>query len=796
MLHKPKLWGRNLQLIVSAAAIAVVPEAALAAEGAAAETEREHPNEIIVMARKKAETALDVPIAISAFSAETIQDKLATGISDIAEFTPGFQMQQAFGRGFDRPIIRGASNIIQADGKVGIFLDGAPYLGDFSSLDIAAVERIEIIKGPQSAVFGRGTLSGAINVVLKRPGDRFEGKVTGTLGNYNRREISGFISAPLTEGIGIQLGAKFYDLDGQFKNNAVAGERLGDQNSHQYTAGLFLDPHPDISASVRWLHQRDDDGLYAIGLQPASANNCYLSTRPYFCGDVKRQRQFGLNSNKLQRPGIFRNADRFIGDLGWDIGGSGYEFSFQAGYSDLKEIVGTDQSYDDRDFFILGSAATCAFVPVGNQLCSQSAFNSTTGIRRKTQTYEARISSPQDDRFRWRLGLFASHDRKRDLTEWLEASELGLDPLADTVTIRNKAIFGGVDYDISSTVTLGVELRHQVDKVQSVTPSYRAGDIFSNEYLAKLRLPNPNQIIGVAGTRSAKFDATLPRVTLNWKPANDLSFYAQYAKGNAPGGFNQIDAPQSTFDEEQLTNYEIGFKTNRWGFDFLNLSLFWQDYRDQVLTNTYVTPTTINSYRANIGRTRIRGLELEGALPIAGRALKLQFNYTYLDAEIRRGIEADKALVLLGTNCKVGRSTNLDLPGCREAASIAGNTPPLVSKHSGAVGLRSEIDLTSRFSFFAGADVVYRSSFYDILNLASSGNSTRVNLQAGVMDDNGLRITAFVRNLFNDKTPVGVLRYIDIGAGVPRAPTGDSSRGFAVTPPRKPEFGLTVSKSF
>ena len=173
MLHKPKLWGRNLQLIVSAAAIAVVPEAALAAEGAAAETEREHPNEIIVMARKKAETALDVPIAISAFSAETIQDKLATGISDIAEFTPGFQMQQAFGRGFDRPIIRGASNIIQADGKVGIFLDGAPYLGDFSSLDIAAVERIEIIKGPQSAVFRGGTRSGAINPLPKRPGDRF-----------------------------------------------------------------------------------------------------------------------------------------------------------------------------------------------------------------------------------------------------------------------------------------------------------------------------------------------------------------------------------------------------------------------------------------------------------------------------------------------------------------------------------------------------------------------------------------------------------------------------------------------
>lgn len=786
--------------IAALAATAMLPGTAAAAEDAAAENTQAHSNEILVSARKQNETTLDVPIAVSAFSADAIDDKLATGIADLAEFTPGFQMQQSFGRGFDRPIIRGASNIIQAEGKVGIFLDGAPYLGDFSSLDLAAVERVEVIKGPQSAVFGRGTLSGAINVVLKRPGNEFEGKFSGTVGNYSRRELSGFISTPITEGIGLQLGAKFFDIDGQFKNKAVPGERLGDQSTQQFTAGIFLDPTADISASARWMHQRDDDSLFAIGLQPASENNCYLDTRPYYCGDVSQPQEFGLNSDDLQRAGILRNADRFIGDINWDIAGSGYEFTFQAGYSDLKEIVGTDQSYDDRDFFLLGSPAVCEFYAaygyIANARCAQSAFNTTDGTRRKTQTYEARISSPQGDRLRWRLGAFTSYDRKRASTEWLEASELGLDLLADTVTVRNKSVFGGIDFDVNDTVTIGAELRHQVDKVRNTTPSYVAGDIFSDEYLASLSNPDPEQVVGVAGERKAKFKATLPRFTVNWRPTNDLSFYAQYSVGNTPGGFNQVDAPQSTYEEERLTNYEVGVKTNRWGFDYLNLSAFWQDYKDQVLTNTYTTETAINSYRANIGKTRIRGVELEGAFPIVGPALKLQFNYTYLDAEIRRGIEADKALLLLGTDCKVGTSTNLDLPGCREAASIAGNTAPLVSKHSGAVGLRSEVDVSSRFTGFAGADLIYRSSFYDVLNLAGSGNSTRVNVQAGLEDDNGLKITVWARNLFDDKTPVGVLRYIDRGPGVAKAPTGDSSRAFAITPPRKPEFGLTVTQTF
>jgi outer membrane receptor protein involved in Fe transport len=789
--------GRR-SLLLSTAALTLIAGPAFAQEAGSPDPAGTLLGEVVITARKRTETALEVPIAVSAFNEARIRDRLIENIVDLSDFTPGLQVQEAFGRSGDRPVIRGASNILVSDGKVGIYIDGAPYLGDFSALDLANVERVEVIKGPQSAVYGRGSLSGAINVVLQRPGDYLKGDAALTYGSFGRKEFSASISTPVNSWFGLQAGAKYYDIDGQFDNTAVPGEKLGAQETQQYTVGLFFEPMKDVTAKVRWLHQTDDDGAYAIALQPSTFNNCFLSTRPYYCGAVNPPKSFALNTDRLQRPGLYRNADRFYGDAAWDIMGSGYELSFQTSYADQIEVVGQDQSYDGREFYLLGSPFVCQnYVPIGNQLCTQSGFNTTDGKHRETETYELRLSSPSDQAFRFRIGGFMSWDTITPMKKYLEASELGLDMLGDRKRVFNRAIFGGVEYDVNERLTIGAELRHQIDEVRATTLSYRAGDVFSTAYLDALTLPNPNQIIGAPLAREATFRATLPRVTVNYRIDNRLSLYAQYSQGNSPGGFNPVAAPTSTFKEEKLINYEIGLKTTRWGFDYLNLSLFWQDYRNQVLTNTYQTATTIDSYSVNIGRTRIRGAELEGAYSLIPDALRVQFNYTYLDAEIRKGYEPEQAVLLLGRACKSGTATNLDLPGCRQAASVAGNRPPLVSDHTGSVGLRYNRDLTDDYGLFAGADVIYRSSFYDqVMNLAKTGASTRVNLQLGVQDQNGLRVTFWGKNVFKDETPVGILRYVDLGPGVAKAPSGDSARAFAITPARPREWGFTVAKSF
>ena len=784
ILRRCLLASAGLSVLVTAPAFA-------ATEGDVLQIE-----ELVVTARKREETLKDVPIAVSAFTTQAMENRQIQDINDIAQFTPGLQSQESFGRSADRPVIRGASNILVSDGKVGVFIDGIPYYGEFGALDLENAQRVEVIKGPQSAVFGRGTLTGAVNIVSRRPSDEFEGRIKATVGSYGRLELGGAASGPITSWMSGEVGFKAYSFDGQYDNLAMPGTTLGAEKSGQLTGALFFKPTEDFSASIRYLRTQDSDGLYPIALQPSTANNCFLATRPYFCGEVPSPKSFALNTDKLLNPGARREADRFFGSMDWDVLGSGYTLSYQAGVSEVYRSTGTDQSYDGREFFLFG--ASCPFIPIGNQDCSRSAFNTTDAARRNSWTNEVRLSSPGDQPIRWRVGFYQGLDRNKPLAKYLEATESGLDMLGDQTRVKNTAFFGGVDWDIVSGLTLGVELRHQKDDVAAETLAYRADQYFAREYLLSLRGGNPAQIIGAANTRQQTFKATLPRVTLNWKMNPDVSFYAQYAEGNSPGGFNQADAPQSSYDEESLKNYEIGAKTSIWGFDYLNLSLFFNDYSGQVLTNTYVGASTgvVNSYKANIGTTEVKGLELEGArrLPAGFTA---QFAYTYLDAEITEGIEPEQAILLMGRACKTGTTTNLALPGCLDAASVAGNAPPLVSKHAGSFSLRYDATISGDWDAFANADLIYRSSYYDqVMNLAETGDSTKVNLQVGVRNTSGLRLSLWGKNVFNEDAPEGILRYLDLGAGVPKAPSGDTARAFAITPPRKAEWGVTVSKTF
>jgi iron complex outermembrane recepter protein len=780
--HKALLWGG------AAAGVLAI------AQPAAAQTDVQ---ELVVTARKVEENLRDVPVAVTALSAEALEERLVQDITDLSQYTPGFQVNEGFGRSADRPVIRGASNVIATEGKVGIFVDGIPFFGSFTALDLENASRVEVIRGPQSAVFGRGTLSGAVNVVTREPTDEFSGRIKATYGRFDRKELGAQVSGPLTSWLGADAGFKVYQIEGMFPNTAVPGTEIGGQKSEQITFGLYADPTPDIAVSARYMYTHDDDQPFAAWLQPAAFNNCFLTTRTYYCGEVRTPGPFALNTDKLRSPGLSRTGHRGFFDASWDVMGSGYTLSYQAGVTELTQVSGIDQSYDARDFFLIG--AGCRFARIPNSNCALSPFNTTTGSFRTAVTHEARISSPADQPIRWRVGLYRGLDRSKDDTDYLELSEVGPDVLGDSSRAQTTALFGALDWDITDTLTLGLELRRQQDKIRAVTPAYGVAQYISLGDIQASNFPTPNQVAGTPGVRNAKFEATLPRATLTWKATPDLTVYAQYSQGNAPGGFNPVDAPQTTFDEEKLKNYELGVKTTMLGFTFLGATAFFQQYDGQVLTNTYVTPTLLSSYRANLGETEIKGLELEGSRGLGLPGLSVQFSYSYLDAEITKGVEPEQAILLLGTTCKApapSTATNLDLPGCRAAASIVGKRPPQVSKHSLSVGLRYEAEATiAGFAPFASVDYIYRSSFFDqVTNLAETGDFKKVNVQFGIQDGQGLRAYVWGRNIFDNDTPEGILRFLDFLA--PRSPSRENARAFAITAARPMEWGVTVSKSW
>jgi len=779
------LAGAALTALITAASPATARQASPAPQASSVD-------DIVVTARRREESLQDVPIAVTAFTEETLQERQIDDLADVARYTPGVQLQQAFGRDGDRPIIRGASNILVSDGKVGIFLDGIPWFGDFTTLDLDTAQRVEVIRGPQSAVFGRGTLSGAINVVTRRPGDDFGGRVSYSVGSDDRLAFSGVVSGPLLPGVGVMLGMTSSDVQGQYRNQAGLGEQLGSQTSKGLYGGLFFNPHPDFDASIRYFRTEDRDSHFAVALQPSTFNNCFLSTRSYFCGEIPTPTSFALNTDRFLLPGLKREAERWLADANWDIGGSGYVLSYLGGRNDVYEASGYDQSYDRRDFFLIG--APCPFVPIANRLCGRSPFNDTSSSNRETTTHEVRLSGPAGGFLTWNIGVYSANDENTPSPEFLEATEVGLDTLGAISEVETRALFGGIDLAFTDTLTLALELRYQEDEVSSTNQPYTASTYFTPAFLATLRSPNPAAVVGTALTRTTQFDNTLPRATLTWEPSSDLTFYAQYAKGNSPGGFNDPAAPVTTFDEETLTNYEIGAKTRMFGFDYLNASLFFNIFDNQVLTNTFQTLAVVQSFRANIGQSELKGLELEGAYSLTDN-ISARFTYSYLDAEITEGEDGDQAVLLLGAACKTGNANNLDRPGCRSAGSIVGKRPPLVSENLASAGIRWDGDaMENGWNLFASADATYRGSFFEqVHNNITIPSATRVDLQIGVQNDN-LRLALWGRNVGDNDTPVGVLRFVDFPA--PLTPSGDRPRAFAVTAGQQSSYGVTLSARF
>jgi outer membrane receptor protein involved in Fe transport len=157
--------------------------------------------EIIVTARKTEESLQDVPIAITAFTAQAIEEAGIESVVDLASQTPGFSFNQGFGRSgggnadaSSRPSIRGMSSIL-GTANASFFVDGIFVSGNPTSYQLDNLERVEVIRGPQSALFGRQTFGGAINFVTRRPTDETRGQVNLTGGEHDHFEASGRASS-------------------------------------------------------------------------------------------------------------------------------------------------------------------------------------------------------------------------------------------------------------------------------------------------------------------------------------------------------------------------------------------------------------------------------------------------------------------------------------------------------------------------------------------------------------------------------------------------------------------------
>lgn len=732
--------------------------------------------EVVVTARKQEERLQDVPIAVAAFTGEQLEERGARDLLDVTRFTPGFSFEKVnrYGvqGGVSRPVIRGMSNIL-GEGNAQVFIDGIPYSDSILSFPFDIVDRVEVIKGPQAALFGRSTFSGAINLITKKGGNEPENTLSARLAEYGDTEVNVLSRGPIVDDkLFYMVHGRYYTMDGMY-TNTLGGDRIGGEQSSNFNASLEWRPTEGISAIFAGGYTRDRDDLAAITLQDRFANNCYLNVaRQYYCGEVQEAREATLDRAGLQgTDGLHRDSTRLSLQVSFDLP-AGLTLVSNSGLFNTEMEYGYDSTYEGATAF---GTTTVPDAPGYVRLPSDPVRNG--GVMRNEITdrdewsTELRLQSDQTNRFRYMLGAYY-YESRRSLEE---QHFLATAPtvFSGESRVDNIAAFGSIGFDITDRWDATAELRYAEDTIGNYNAIARPmGPLVENT-----------------------FDSVSPRVTTSFKLTPENMIYANVAKGNKPGVINadpRFPPEVCCADEESSWNYEIGSK-NRFldGRLMTNLALYYIDWKDQQITATFFFPPPTGgtqSYIRNAGGSEIKGVELELEAAITDH-FTAGFTYSLTDAKFTELVDAE-AGQLFGSTSLEGKK----LAGVPEqqASTYGKLTFPVGADKSG----------------FVRGDLSYTDRKYDqIFNLAHTGEQVLANVSAGIESDHWA-FTFYVNNLTDDRTPSSVTRYVDqMNLNVPQhvndnpaqnnvPGTTTLERAFFYPLANKRQFGITAKWKF
>lgn len=471
--------------------------------------------EVTVTAQRRTERLQDVPVAVSAFTAAELEARGVGSTRDILPMTPNVTYDESFTVGNSFVSVRGVAQINNADSPVAIVVDGVPQNSQKQlRMELFDVERIEVLKGPQGALYGRNAIGGAINIVTREPSNEFEGWAKLGAGTGSLREASGAVSGPIAEDrVLFRLSGAYKDSDGNIEN-VFLRRNVDFFESKDIRGRLMILPTEALTIDLRGSFSDIDGGA----VMDASMN-------PALTGNAQRE--------VLPRSNILGNSAREISDatvkIDWRTGVG--TLTAITGYTDL-----TEDYYGDLDF--------CNPVDCPNGIFGLGPqADQLQRLDVKLLSQEVRLASPDEQKLRWIVGgFFLATQRDLDTVANLIIPGIPAIPLIVNAEENDNdaySAFAQVDYDISDRTTLGVSLRYDRDEREQTN----AGD--------------PTR-----PTRSKSFSDVQPRIVIDHKLSDDHLVYATYATGFRSGGFNGVGG--RPFDAETLQNFEIGYKSTWW----------------------------------------------------------------------------------------------------------------------------------------------------------------------------------------------------------------------------------------
>ncbi|MEO0397379.1 MAG: TonB-dependent receptor [Cyanobacteria bacterium P01_A01_bin.137] len=537
---------------------------------------------IVVTAEKTPEDPLDVPISLTVLTEDELIDGQINSIADVAANVPNFYFTPG-DRVFNLYSVRGlgnSSNVIVRD-AVSFYIDDVPYdnVHQFFPSELFDLERIEVLRGPQSTLYGRNSQAGVVNIISRPPSEEPELRASTLFGDFDERQIQLSMGASLVpETLGIRLAGVYRGHDG-FTDNTLLNDNADEQSSLAGRANLVWTPSDrwNISLNVAASGTEDDASVYV----PTDQDDPFEISR-------SNNGEFDLDVNTQS--------------LRVGYGGDRLQFTSITSRSD------TDYSYIDvNDDF--GSILNSDF--------DQEIFNQ-----------EIRLQSPESaDRLKWIAGASLQNRDFRIGNETELPLFFGSEIDESDYDQTTYAGFAQVDYKPIEDLTLTFGLRYEYweEEFNRDAPIFRSvdGTVFPSFFSLAPEV-NDSDIDG---------DVWLPKFSASYQFNPNMVAYGSVARGYRPGTHNfvaQVDE-ELIIEPENSWNYEIGVKTswldNRLG---INLTAFYND-----ITNAQVfvlEPPSFLTGRISTAQARAVGAELEvRATPFEGFDIIGGFGYT--DAE-------------------------------------------------------------------------------------------------------------------------------------------------------------------
>ena len=532
--------------------------------------------EIMVTSRYRAEKLSDVPDSITAFKAADIERYRIERINRVASLTPNLRFSDDQEVGVSTLVIRGVrQNRGTGQPPVSFRIDGVSATNNLlTTQELFDIESVDVLRGPQGALYGRNAIGGAILISTRQPTTEPEYNLRLSAADGEDYIVAGSASGPIgDENLLYRASFRWQDREGQLRNAYLDNQYVDYKDSASFRGRLLYKPDDRLTIDLRSQYQDQEGGSGYF--MPGSEGFLPLPppNPPLLFGNPT----YEIQSNRIGRS-LVRSWDtsaKIDYDLGWAM------LTSISSYTEVDS--GNDQDLDQTlveaiDIIVIDDSETFA--------------------------QEFRLVSDSDEALRWVAGAqYFTQDRFRSLA----TTFLGfpVPPAAQDLELENFAAFGNLSYDLSDDLELTLAFRYEEEKPEDTTQG-----------------------------RSETFSEFQPKVSLAYNFREGMMGYVTVGKGFRAGGFNNV-APGSNFmpgfEEESLVSYETGLKGSAFGGRLRGgLSLFYIDYTDQQYFLFDQTGTQAN---INVPESEILGGEIEfTALPV--ESLQIGFGFGFTDSEI------------------------------------------------------------------------------------------------------------------------------------------------------------------